>query len=65
MVGTFSKALLFLKEVVGEVKKIVWPTRSELVGSSIVVCLFALFCAVILGLMDSGFATAVKYIING
>lgn len=65
MVSAFSKALLFFQEVLGEIKKIVWPTRSELIGSSIVVCLFALFCAVILGLMDSGFATAVKYVIGG
>jgi len=65
MVGAFSKAFTFLREVLGEVKKIVWPTRSELIGSSIVVCLFALFCAVIFGLMDSGFSTVVKYIIGG
>jgi len=65
MVNAFSKALLFLKEVLGEIKKIVWPTRSELVGSSIVVCLFAVFCAVVLGAMDSGFAVAVKYVIGG
>jgi preprotein translocase subunit SecE len=65
MVSAFSKALLFLKEVLGEIKKIVWPTRSELIGASIVVCLFAIFCAVILGLMDSGCASAIKYVIGG
>ena len=65
MVSAFSKALLFLREVLGEVKKIVWPTRAELIGSSIVVCLFALFCAAVFGVMDSGFAATVKYIIGG
>jgi len=65
MTGAFSKAFLFLREVHAEIKKIVWPTRAELIGSSVVVCLFAVFCATVFGLMDSGFALAVKYIIGG
>ena len=65
MVSAFSKAVSFLREVLGEIKKIVWPTRSELVGSSVIVCLFALFFAVVLGSMDSGFAAAIRYVVGG
>lgn len=65
MVSAVSKAISFLREVLGEIKKIVWPTRSELIGSSVVVCLFALFFAVVLGAMDSGFAATIRYIIGG
>lgn len=63
--NAFTKATSFLKEVFGEIKKIVWPTRAELIGASIVVCILALFFAVILGGMDSGFSTIIKRIIAG
>jgi len=65
MVSPFSNALLFIKEVIAEVKKIVWPTRSELFGASVVVCIFAAVCAMLFGAMDSAFAAAVRYIIAG
>lgn len=59
-----SKVFSFLKEVGGEIQKVVWPTRSELVGASIIVVILALFFAVVLGAMDSGFSTIIKNIIG-
>ena len=56
--GKVQRAVGFLREVVGEIKKIVWPTRGELIGSSIV------FFAIVLGGMDAGFSALVKKIIG-
>jgi preprotein translocase subunit SecE len=65
MMHMISQANSFLKEVVGELKKVVWPTRPEVVGASVVVCLFALFFAVVLGAMDAGFGSLIKMIVSG
>lgn len=62
--NTLKSAITFGKEVLGEIKKIVWPARSELVGATIIVLILAAFFAVILGGMDSSFSSAVKYIIG-
>ena len=62
--NTVTSAIAFLKEVLGEIKKIVWPARTELVGATIVVLILAAFFAVILGGMDSAFSSTVKYIIG-
>lgn len=59
-----TKATTFLREVGGEIKKIVWPTRTELVGASIIVVILAVFFAVVLGGMDSVFSTAIRHIIG-
>ena len=50
-----SKFWAFVNETKAEVKKIAWPTRDELVGSVIIVCLLVLVFAAILGLMDGVF----------
>ena len=59
-----SKIVTFLQEVRAELRKIVWPRRDDLVGSTVIVCLLALVFAVILGFMDSSFSTVIKKIIS-
>ena len=59
-----QRAVNFLKEVASEVGKIHWPSRTELIGASIVVCILAVFCAIVLGGMDAGFGMVVKKIIG-
>ena len=61
---TITSAITFIKEVLGEIKKIVWPARAELIGATTVVLILAAFFAVILGGMDSSFGSAVKFIIG-
>ncbi len=59
------KILDFFSEVKAEIYKITWPGREELIGTIIIVCLFTLAFAVILGGMDAGFSTLLKKIIGG
>ena len=50
-----SKFLVFVNETKSEVKKITWPSREELTGSVIIVCLLVVVFAAILGSMDGIF----------
>jgi len=42
----------FLNEVRGELKQVAWPTRDELVGSLLVVCVGVLLLASFIGICD-------------
>jgi preprotein translocase SecE subunit len=47
--------MVFVNETKSEVKKITWPSRDELTGSVIIVCLLVVVFAAILGSMDGIF----------
>jgi len=47
-----TKAIEFLSEVKGEVKKVTWPSRKEAMGGTAVVLLVVLIMAIFLGLVD-------------
>jgi len=47
-----AKAIQFLSEVKGEVKKVTWPSRKEAMGGTAVVLLVVLIMAIFLGLVD-------------
>lgn len=42
----------FLKEVVAELRKVTWPTKEELIGSTIVTVVVSLIVAVFIGIVD-------------
>ena len=50
--STFSRARAFLKEVVDELKKVSWPSRSELKSSTGLVIFSMVMLAVFVGLVD-------------
>ncbi|WP_059370757.1 preprotein translocase subunit SecE [Treponema endosymbiont of Eucomonympha sp.] len=52
----------FIKECIAEMKKVVWPTRTDIVSSVKVVFLSTAIIAVILGLVDFLFASAIMKI---
>ena len=47
-----TKALQFLSEVKGEVKKVTWPSKKEAMGGTAVVLIVVLVMAVFLGVVD-------------
>ena len=47
-----NKVLLFFKESYAELKKVVWPSRQEVVSSTWIVILSTLIFAGVLGLVD-------------
>lgn len=62
MVEKFNDGMQFLRGVQREFSKVVWPTRSDLIGSTVIVLLLVVFFAVYVGLVDfllSGLAARV------
>jgi len=50
----FKKIHEFFQEVKQELKKVVFPTKKEVIGSTWVVIITVLICAVFLGVVDMG-----------
>ena len=46
----------YCKEVMGELKKLSWPTKKELVSYTLTVIAFVLAMAAIIGLLDLAFS---------
>ena len=58
----FRESKAELKKV--ELKKVVWPSRDDVVSSVIVVIVSTFVVAVILGLLDLGFTAAFRAIMK-
>ena len=50
--GLFARIALFIRQVVAELRKVVTPTRSELVNYTIVVIVFVLVVMAFVGVLD-------------
>ncbi len=50
---------LFFRQVVGELHKVIWPTRKELVTYTVVCLAFVVFMVIIVTSLDYGFTKLV------
>ena len=57
--GPVSRAVRFLREVVAELRKVIWPTRKELVTYTSVVLVFVTFMVALVSGLDLLFAKGV------
>jgi preprotein translocase subunit SecE len=64
-VGLFGRLFRFFREVVAELRKVIWPTRKELLTYATVVVVFVAVILTIVGLLDTGFAWAVLHVFGG
>ena len=48
----FEKLVKFLKETKAEMRKVTWPTRDELVGSTKIVIIATLVVTLFIGIVD-------------
>ncbi|MBN9605267.1 MAG: preprotein translocase subunit SecE [Actinomycetales bacterium] len=63
--GPFARIALFLRQVVGELRKLVLPTRRELLSYTVVVLVFvAIMMGIVYGL-DTVFSLLVKWAFAG
>ncbi len=60
-----SRLRLFLRQVVAELKKVVRPTRSELITYTAVVLVFVLAVMTYVSLLDFGFGRLVLWVFGG
>jgi preprotein translocase subunit SecE len=63
--GPFGRLGRFVREVVAELRKVIWPTRKELLTYATVVVVFVAIMLTIVGLLDYGFAQGVLFVFGG
>ena len=61
-VGFFGRILRFFREVVAELRKVIWPTRKELLTYTAVVVVFVAFMLAVVAGLDFGFAKVVLFV---
>ena len=54
----------WLFDVVTEIAKVVWPTKKDTTSMTAVVCVVLILAGVVLGLIDLGAATVMRFIMN-
>ena len=59
-----AKVIQFFKESKAELKKVVWPTKDDVVSSVGVVLVSTIIVAIVLGLLDVGFSALFRFILN-
>ena len=52
----FVFVLTYIRQVVAEMKKVIWPNRQQMVNYTIVVLVFLTFMTILIGLVDLGLA---------
>ena len=57
--GLFGRLSLFLRQVTSELKKVVWPTKDQLVTYTAVVIVFVIIMGFIIGVIDFAFVKLV------
>ena len=60
--GPFGRLALFYRQIVAELRKVVWPTRNQLSTYTSVVIVFVVIMIGIVTVIDYGFNQAVKYV---
>jgi preprotein translocase subunit SecE len=64
-VGIFARIGRFVREVIAELRKVIWPTRKELLTYTAVVIVFVTVMLTVVGLLDLAFAKAVLWVFGG
>ena len=57
--GPIARLLVFVRQVVAELRKVIWPTRKELVTYTSVVLVFVVIMVSVVSLFDFAFTKAV------
>ncbi|AJT41760.1 preprotein translocase subunit SecE [Psychromicrobium lacuslunae] len=63
--GFFSRIALFVRQIIGELRKVVTPTRKELVNYTIVVLVFVIIMIGITFALDYIFFSGVSWVFGG
>ncbi|MFD1715321.1 preprotein translocase subunit SecE [Amnibacterium flavum] len=58
----FARIALFVRQVIAELRKVVTPTRRELLGFTTVVLVFVIIMMAIVGVLDYAFSALVVFI---
>ena len=59
-----AKVIQFFKESSAELKKVVWPSKEDVISSIKVVIISTIIVAVVLGLLDLGFSELFRILLK-
>jgi len=62
MKNLINKLIQFLKDVRFELGKVTWPSRRELLGSTVIVMIMSVIVSIFIGVVDLGFSNLVSFI---
>jgi preprotein translocase subunit SecE len=62
--NTRKKIVRFFKDMKSELKKVIWPTRDQLVKSTITVLLVCLAMGIIIWISDAILARVLKWVLS-
>ncbi|GAA2994276.1 preprotein translocase subunit SecE [Streptomyces fulvorobeus] len=60
--GPLGRLALFYRQIVAELRKVVWPTRNQLTTYTSVVIVFVVVMIGLVTVIDFGFARLIKYV---
>jgi preprotein translocase subunit SecE len=63
--GVFARIGLFYRQVVAELRKVIWPTRRELITYTTVVIFFVASLTAIVAILDALFGRVVLFVFGG
>jgi preprotein translocase subunit SecE len=63
--GVIGRVKEFVQEVLAEFRRVTWPTREQLVNSTVVVIIVTVVLAFFLGAVDIALARVVEWILGG
>lgn len=64
-IGIFARIVLFFKQVIAELKKVVWPSRDELSTYFSVVIVFVVGMIIFTGVVDISFSWIISKVFGG
>ncbi|MER7899895.1 preprotein translocase subunit SecE [Streptomyces sp. NPDC096046] len=60
--GPLKRLALFYRQIVAELRKVVWPTRNQLTTYTTVVIIFVVIMIGLITVIDYGLSNAAKYV---
>jgi preprotein translocase subunit SecE len=60
-----QKIKKFLKEVTAELRKVTWPTKEELIGSTVVTVVVSLIVSLFIGIVDRILTFLIRSVFGG
>jgi len=59
-----KKLINYIKESFGELKKVSWPSKDELVMSTVILIVFVILVAIFLGAVDIGASWGIQTVLT-
>ena len=57
-----NKLVIYVRESIGELKKVIWSRKEDVINSTVVVVIFIIIMSLFLGLFDLGVGEFVRYL---